>query len=261
VSRQREKPVAQQYGSLACSFSTRQQGLQLLVFLEGERISAKHTDCRPRGKTAGPVGHSEPEETRSATGHWVNWNDPPRSIDPRQQTVRAPTPNFDLGVFLAQHGAEHARGSNRHCARLLGGMINHFSQPQRRNGGRQAIEKRVRQQPLYGESANLLAAAPGDTQVISYLLRPCGKRGVADEHCATRSGGRALAASKTQNRNIPDAAKAYASQRPARTLRGILNDWNSMLSCKLLHGSDVGWIPVQVGHYYCIHTAIDRFLY
>jgi hypothetical protein len=119
----------------------------------------------------------------------------------------------------------------------------------------------VRQQPLCGESANLLAAAPGDTQVISYLLHPCGKRWVADEYCATRSGGRALAASKTQNRNIPHAAKAYASQRPARTLRGILNDWNSVLSGKLLHSSDIGWISVQVGHYYCIHTAIDRFLY
>jgi hypothetical protein len=92
-------------------------------------------------------------------------------------------------------------------------------------------------------------------------LHPRGKRGIADEHCATRSGGRALAAPKTQNRNIPDAAKAYAAQRPARTLRGILNDWNSVLSCKLLHGFDIGWISVQVGHYYCIHTAIDRFLY
>jgi hypothetical protein len=34
-----------------------------------------------------------------------------------------------------------------------------------------------------------------------------------------------------------------------------------VLSGKLLHGSDIRWISVKVGHYYCIHTAIDRFLY
>jgi hypothetical protein len=77
--------------------------LQWLVLLERKRISAKDAEGRARSEVAGHVRYSESEKTGSATNHGANRNDPPRSVDPGQQTVRARAPRFGLAVIHAQH--------------------------------------------------------------------------------------------------------------------------------------------------------------
>jgi hypothetical protein len=118
----------------------------------------------------------------------------------------------------------------------------------------------VGKQPLCSESANLSTSEARDTQSISHLAHPRAKRRCTHEDRTARSGGCALASAEAQNRNVSDASQPYTLQSPARTLCGILDDRNSMVSRQLLHGTDVGWISVKVAHNYCIDAAVDRLL-
>src|SRR5213593_4239363 len=140
-------------------------------------------------------------------------------------------------------------------------MVNHLSQPERWHRRGDAIDERVRQQPLCGKGADFASAPPRRTEFVPHLQQPGDKRGRPHQKCAAGTSGCPLASTETENRDVSETSDTYAAQSSPCSLRGIFDNWNPVRSRYFLYGLDIGRISVEMGYHYFIYAPVDCLLY
>ena len=77
--------------------------------------------------------------------------------------------------------------------------------------------------------------------------------------CPPRSASRALASPKAEHGEIPPSSQWAATIRPARSLRGVLDQDHSSIYTELLNRQEINRIPKEMGDDYCDHIMTKCF--